>query len=70
VLLVACMLVGGLLGDTYGRRRVLVGVLLSTIVLLAGQADLIQRLSAQQLSPAQAAAAVVALNTACRRMQL
>lgn len=54
----------GVTRATMATGAALGGVLLSTIVLLVGQADLIQRLTAQQLSPAQVAAAVVALNAA------
>lgn len=49
-----------------GRRdpRVRTRIRFDAIVLLVGQADLIRRLSAQELSTAQVATAVVALNTA------
>ena len=54
----------GVTKATIATGAALAGVVLSTVVVIAGQADLIQRLTAQQLSPAQVAAAVVALNAA------
>ncbi len=54
----------GVTKATSATGAALAGVLLSTVVLIVGQADLIQRLTAQHLTTAQVAAAVVALNTA------
>ena len=54
----------GVTKATIATGAALAGVVLSTVVVIAGQADLIQRLTAQQLSPGQIAAAVVALNAA------
>jgi MFS family permease len=54
----------GVTKATMATGASLAGVLLSSIVLFVGQADLIQALTTQELTPAQVAAAVVALNTA------
>jgi hypothetical protein len=54
----------GVTKATMATGAALAGVVLSTVVVIVGQADLIQRLTAQHLSPAQLAAAVVALNAA------
>ena len=54
----------GVTKATIATGAALAGVVLSTVVVIAGQADLIQKLTAQQLSPAQIAAAMVGLNAA------
>ncbi len=54
----------GVTKATIATGAALAGVVLSTVVVIAGQADLIQRLSAQQLSPRQILDVMVALNAA------
>jgi hypothetical protein len=54
----------GVTKATIATGAALAGVVLSTVVVIAGQADLIQKLTAQQLSPTQIAAAMVGLNAA------
>ena len=54
----------GVTKATIATGAALAGVVLSTVVVIAGQAELIQKLTAQHLSPVQVAAAVVALNAA------
>jgi len=54
----------GVTKATMATGAALAGVVLSTVVLLVGQADLIQRSTTQELSPRELAAAVVALNVA------
>jgi hypothetical protein len=54
----------GVTKATMATGAALAGIVLSTVVLIVGQADLIQRLTAQDLSPRQLAAVLVALHTA------
>jgi predicted MFS family arabinose efflux permease len=54
----------GVTKATIATGAALAGVVLSTVVVIAGQADLIQKLTAQHLSPGQIASAMVALNAA------
>jgi DHA2 family multidrug resistance protein-like MFS transporter len=54
----------GVTKATMATGAALAGIVLSTVVLIVGEADLIQRVTAQDLSPRQLAAAVVALHAA------
>jgi len=54
----------GVTKATVATGAALAGIVLSTLVVVFGQADLIQRVTAQDLSPQQLAAAVVALQAA------
>ena len=54
----------GVTKATIATGSALAGVLLGLVVVLVGQADLIQSLTAEQLTVAQVTAAVVALNAA------